>query len=187
MPCSFTPLIRNIVSGVLFLRTWLRNVSWRLWARSAIVVSPLPVLWKAAAETPTPRPLKCRIIQICTSRFGAHSASMLPVRTPGGSAAGDFGRPMKFRPQLERKQARGAVADRLAVDLHHRHDEVGGRRDKGLPRILGFLDAEGAFDEFDALPLQEIDQRRARDAAQNGIVDLTGHEPALAVDDPRIR
>src|SRR5262245_16441479 len=40
-PCNLTPLTRKIVSGVLFLRTWLRKVSCRFCARSgAIVVVP---------------------------------------------------------------------------------------------------------------------------------------------------
>ena len=38
---SFTPLTRNIVSGILFLRTWFRNVSWRFCVRSAAIELPL--------------------------------------------------------------------------------------------------------------------------------------------------
>src|SRR5262245_42711083 len=91
---------------------------------------------------------------------------------------------MKFSPQLERKQAWGAVADWLAVDLYHRHDEVRRRCDEGLPRALGFLDAEGTLDEFDPLSLQEVDERGAGDAAQDGVVDLPRHQPTLTVDDP---
>src|SRR3954451_6157080 len=37
-PCNFTPFTKKIVSGVLFLRTWLRKVSWRFCARSAAIV-----------------------------------------------------------------------------------------------------------------------------------------------------
>src|SRR5215468_6729186 len=37
-PCSFTPLTRKIVSGVLFFRTWFRKVSWRFCERSAAIV-----------------------------------------------------------------------------------------------------------------------------------------------------
>src|SRR6202011_1645573 len=41
-PCSLTPFTRKIVSGVLFLRTWLRKVSCRFCERSAaVVVFPL--------------------------------------------------------------------------------------------------------------------------------------------------
>src|ERR1700704_5376367 len=38
-PCSFTPFTRKIVSGVLFLRTWLRKVSCRFCERSAAIVA----------------------------------------------------------------------------------------------------------------------------------------------------
>src|SRR5215831_16063878 len=38
-PCSLTPFTRKIVSGVLFLRTWLRKVSCRFCERSAAIVA----------------------------------------------------------------------------------------------------------------------------------------------------
>src|SRR3979490_2870048 len=38
-PCSFPPFTRKIVSGVLFLRTWLRKVSCRFCERSAAIVA----------------------------------------------------------------------------------------------------------------------------------------------------
>src|SRR3954471_24802199 len=44
MPCSFTPLTRKIVRGVLVLRTWLRKVSCRFCARSAALVF-VPPSW----------------------------------------------------------------------------------------------------------------------------------------------
>src|SRR5581483_8157517 len=93
---------------------------------------------------------------------------------------------MKFRSQPEREQTRSTVADRLAVDLHDRHDDVGGRGDEGLARGLGLGHAERTLDELDVLALEQIDQRRAGDAAQDGVVDLAGDEAAVAVDDPGI-
>src|SRR5262249_35252093 len=38
MPCSLTPLMRKVVSGILFLRTLFRNASCRLGVRSAILL-----------------------------------------------------------------------------------------------------------------------------------------------------
>src|SRR5215475_11168524 len=145
-------------------------------------------MWKAAAPAPHPAPAKMQ----------NHSNLHKQIRRPRcehaaasnaspGSPAGNFGRRMKFSPQLERKQAWGAVADRLAVDLYHRHDEVRRRCDEGLPRALGFLDAEGTLDEFDPLSLQEVDERGAGDAAQDGVVDLPRTQPTLTVDDPGVR
>src|SRR6266508_3710115 len=55
-PCSFSPLTRKIVSGVLFLRTWFRKVSWRFCERSAaIVVDPF------LARGPLPAGFICQI------------------------------------------------------------------------------------------------------------------------------
>ena len=94
---------------------------------------------------------------------------------------------MKFGPQPLREQARRAVADRLPIDPHDRHDDVGGRRDERLARTPRLLDRKRPFDELDGLALQHIDQRGARDAAQDGVVDLARDEPALLVDDPGVR
>src|SRR5581483_10231238 len=93
---------------------------------------------------------------------------------------------MKFSSQLQRQQARCTVAYRLAVDAHDRHDEIRRRGDEGLPRRPRLLDAERALDELDVQALQEVHQRGARDAAQDGIVDVARDQPSLAVDDPRI-
>src|SRR3954471_446492 len=50
MPCSFTPLTRKIVSGVLVLRTWLRKVSCRFCARSAAIFIIPHFLFEPAAR-----------------------------------------------------------------------------------------------------------------------------------------
>src|SRR5215203_5637562 len=42
MPWSFTPLTRNMVTGVLVRRSVLRNMSWRLLTLSAILFLPDP-------------------------------------------------------------------------------------------------------------------------------------------------
>src|SRR5687768_4255502 len=42
MPWSFTPLTRNMVTGVLVRRSVLRNMSWRLLTLSAIIFLPDP-------------------------------------------------------------------------------------------------------------------------------------------------
>jgi len=44
IPCSFTPFTRNTVTGSLFLRTLLRNVSCRLCGLSCDMARPLPLL-----------------------------------------------------------------------------------------------------------------------------------------------
>ena len=70
--------------------------------------------------------------------------------------------------------------------LHDRHDDVGGGRDESLAGGLGLLDRERPLDEFDGFALQDVDERGAGDAAQDGLVDLAGDEAALLVDDPGV-
>src|SRR5215510_8762469 len=56
-PWSLTPLTRKIVSGVLFLRTWFRKVSWRFCERSAAIVV-IPFLCSQAPS----RELYCQVL-----------------------------------------------------------------------------------------------------------------------------
>src|SRR5215831_19473767 len=44
MPCSFTPLTRKMVTGVLFFRTWFKNTSWTFCDFSGVMGIPPSLL-----------------------------------------------------------------------------------------------------------------------------------------------
>src|SRR4051794_39177641 len=79
MPCSFTPLTRKIVSGVLVLRTWLRKVSCRFCARSAAIVIIPHFLIEPAARLD-----------------GLFPAAKPPLRSPSEGPAGAIRRQARF-------------------------------------------------------------------------------------------
>jgi hypothetical protein len=54
--------------------------------------------------------------------------------------------------EFGRKLARPAIADRLAIDAHHRRDEDRGAGDEGLARRFRLVDGERAFGESDLGP-----------------------------------
>src|ERR1700761_1397262 len=54
-PCNFTPLTRNMVSGVLVLRTEFRKVSWRFCFFSADMASGAPYLFYRKQHASTHR------------------------------------------------------------------------------------------------------------------------------------
>src|SRR3954467_3538781 len=80
MPCSFTPLTRKIVSGVLVLRTWLRKVSCRFCARSAAIVVVPPFF----------------IEPVAALLWSLTPAARLPLRSPSEGPAGAIRRQAWF-------------------------------------------------------------------------------------------
>ena len=101
---------------------------------------------KAAGPAPTPTPIICRFMLLLHKQIRCSASRKSAVHDSG---IGQFGRRMKFGPQPLREQARRAVADRLAVDAHDRHDDVGRRGDESLAGSLGLFDRERPLDELD--------------------------------------
>ena len=64
------------------------------------------------------------------------------------------------------------LAYRIIIDLIYSTNDKLPDDDKRLARFLGFLDREPAFDQFEAVSLNEIDQGRAGDAAQDFVCCL---------------
>src|SRR5215813_11234550 len=85
-PCNLTPLTRKIVSGVLFLRTWFRKVSWRFCERSAAIVV-VPFL----ARGPLPACLYCQAPVPLFVRFDSPGLGLCPLQgTRWGGASGSW-------------------------------------------------------------------------------------------------
>src|SRR5580704_1700231 len=195
-PCSLTPFTKKIVSGILFLRTWLRKVSCRFCARSAaMAVVPFFV-----PRAPTSRVFSCPFAVIVFRSFSL-------IRFPGrmdpkdrpleGASGGDaspswaklsrkgpssgrcgknylpsLGIAVKFLPQRHCDRARSAIPDRAAVDAHHRHHDLGRRGDEGLSRGIGLFQRERPFFDSERQRLDDIERDGAGDTAQDGVVGL---------------
>src|SRR5688572_17887074 len=120
MPWSFTPLTRNMVTGVLVRRRVFRNMSWRLLTLSAICSSP--------GSGPN------GIASLNITHGGA-------MRIHGGRAAAPDGE--RSAPRLAPVPARVAEAQRLQFAMQRRTlhaDEVGGARN--VARKTANLDAQ---------------------------------------------
>src|SRR5260370_6712203 len=131
-PCSFTPFTRKIVSGVLFFRTWLRNVSCRFCERSAaIVVVPF-----YRSRAPSPRLIAK---SLCPFRTRARSTGPGPrhykprPRTAqaqvGGTRratrpSGRLGMAVKFDGPRGCNQTGGPLPDPAPADAKKRHDAL---------------------------------------------------------------
>ena len=76
---------------------------------------------------------------------------------------------MEVAPQRRGDQAGSAVADRAAIDPHHRKDDLARGRDESLPRFLGFFHRETAFFQSYSLDLQHLQNDGAGDALEDGV------------------
>ena len=80
-------------------------------------------------------------------------------------------------------RANAELSCEIRVVTYNIHHGEGLDKKFGLERIAKRLMAE----KPDIVALQEVDQRRARHPAQDGVVDLAGDEPPISVDDPGVR
>src|SRR5262245_33450781 len=193
-PCSFTPFTRKIVSGVLFFRTWLRNVSCRFCERSAaIVVVPFYCSRAPSRET------YCQVaVPICTRKRstgpGPHHYKPRPRAAQaqvGGTRRATrpsvrLGIAVKFRAQCGCNQPGCPIADRTLVNANNRHDDLAGRGQEGLAGAIGFLHGKGALLKLQALGSDHVDQHGPCNAPQNSIIRRPCHNLSLPRDDPRI-
>src|SRR5215471_7004502 len=193
-PCSFTPFTRKIVSGVLFLRTWLRKVSCRFCERSAaIVVVPFSRSRAPCRETycqvavpifssqdPDPA-ITSHGRGRCKHKLGARP----PCRGQRGPSA-PLGVAVKFRAERSCNRPRRPIANGPVIDANDGHDDLAGRGQEGLAGAIGFFDREGALLKLQALGFDHVDQHGSCDAPQNSAIGWPRHDlPALG-DDPRI-
>src|SRR5215470_11311084 len=192
-PCSFTPFTRKIVSGVLFFRTWLRNVSCRFCERSAaIVVVPFYCSRAPSRET------YCQVaVPICTRTLNRTRTPPLQATAAGGASISWGTRPamrpsarlgiaVKFRAQCGCNQSGCPIADRTLVDANNWHDDLAGGGQEGLAGAIGFLDSKGALLKLQALGSDHVDQHGPCNAPQNSIISRPCHNLSVSRDDPRI-
>src|SRR5215475_4002347 len=193
-PCNLTPFTRKIVSGVLFLRTWLRKVSCRFCERSAaIVVVPFSRSRAPCRET------YCQVAvpifssqdpdPTITSHVGGRCKHKLGARPPcrgQRGPSGPLGVAVKFRAERGCNRSWRPIADGPVIDANHGHDDLAGRGQEGLAGATGFFDRERAFLELQALGFDNVDQHGSGDAPQNSAVGWPRDDLAALGDDPRI-
>ena len=73
-----------------------------------------------------------------------------------------------------------AVADRFAVDRHHRNRAAGGRGQEGLARRQRLGERETALDDRDLRLRRRFQNDAAGDARQNGMAEVARDDGALA-------
>src|SRR6266567_6555555 len=134
MPCSFTPLTRKTVTGVLFLRTWFRNTSCTFCDFSLDIAGSFflePLLGSATRPGPGSPSLR----QLIT-RLGSEAKSQVPHTPKEGGAV--------QKPQY-RRHFRRFLTDRVKRANQNRDAS---RRQRALDIECGVADEPrcGGFD-----------------------------------------
>src|SRR4051812_15830834 len=197
-PWSLTPFTRKIVSGVLFLRTLLRKVSWRFCARSAgmAVVSvffqvPRPRCWswndpgESSKEAKSTTGIGIRLYRVRSRKPTLLISGWCPVSDRKRSRK--FGVTVEFAAERCRDRAGRAIAQKLPIYPHHRQHDLTGGCHKCFACRLRLGQGEGTLVQLQPLRLDDLEHDGAGNSTQDAGVGRPRHHAAFLRHNPGVR